>query len=91
MRTLAFLSTKGGSGKSTLCLNIGAALAKHFGQRVLIIDLDGMACVTSALASEPYQFDQSIGEVVLGASLSMRWCARRKSRICLSSQARQTC
>lgn len=66
MRTLAFLSTKGGSGKSTLCLNIGAALAKHFGQRVLIIDLDGMACVTSALASEPYQFDQSIGEVVLG-------------------------
>jgi chromosome partitioning protein len=66
MRRISFLSTKGGSGKSTLCLNVGAALAKHFGQRVLIVDLDGMACVTSALASESYQFEQSVGGVVFG-------------------------
>ncbi len=66
MRKISFLSTKGGSGKSTLCLNIGAALAKQFGQRVLIVDLDGMACVTSALATESYQFEQSIGGVVFG-------------------------
>ena len=32
MRTIVFICTQGGLGKSTFCLNIGAALVKHSGE-----------------------------------------------------------
>lgn len=39
MRTIAVINQKGGSGKTTTCVNLAAALAEH-GRRVLIVDLD---------------------------------------------------
>jgi chromosome partitioning protein len=39
MRTIAFVTQKGGAGKSTLASNISVA-AKHAGERVFVIDLD---------------------------------------------------
>lgn len=38
--TLAFISSKHGEGRSTVALNLGLSLAKHFGKRVIYIDLD---------------------------------------------------
>jgi chromosome partitioning protein len=45
MRKIAFYSQKGGTGKTTSCLNIGGALAAT-GRRVLIVDLDSNACAS---------------------------------------------
>src|SRR3989338_7926807 len=45
MRTIAFFSQKGGTGKTTSCVNVGAALAA-MGRRVLIVDLDSNACAS---------------------------------------------
>lgn len=48
-RRIAWLNEKGGSGKSTSALNLSANLASQFGQRVLLIDVDHQANITSVL------------------------------------------
>lgn len=40
MRRIAFINEKGGTCKTTLCVNLAASLALHQEQRVLVIDLD---------------------------------------------------
>jgi len=42
MKTLAILSRKGGTGKTTLAVNLASA-AEHAGHRVAIVDLDSQA------------------------------------------------
>jgi chromosome partitioning protein len=64
VRTIAFLSQKGGCGKTTACVNLAAALAE-MGRRVLIVDLDGNACASltfNAVAS----LDSSVASALLG-------------------------
>lgn len=36
---ISFLSSQGGVGKTTLCVNIGYSLAKLFGKKILLVDL----------------------------------------------------
>src|SRR5947209_559122 len=40
MRRIAFINEKGGTCKTTLCVNLGAYLAREKHKRVLIVDLD---------------------------------------------------
>lgn len=48
MRRIAVLGFKGGIGKTTTCINLGAALAE-LGHRVLLVDSDAQANVSTAL------------------------------------------
>ena len=48
MRVLVISNQKGGVGKTTTAISLGAALVEH-GQRVLIVDLDPQANATSGL------------------------------------------
>lgn len=66
MRIISFMSEKGGVGKSTLCVNIGAALAQKFSRRVLFLDLDGMACLSQTLAPNIDTFEDTIGAAFIG-------------------------
>jgi chromosome partitioning protein len=52
MRRIAIINQKGGVGKTTTAVNLGAALARS-GQRVCILDLDPQAHATSHLGIEP--------------------------------------
>ncbi|NLF12673.1 MAG: AAA family ATPase, partial [Anaerolineaceae bacterium] len=48
MRKVAIVGFKGGIGKTTLCVNLGAALALR-GRRVLLIDTDTQANISLSL------------------------------------------
>jgi chromosome partitioning protein len=51
MRTIAVFNRKGGSGKTTMAVNLAAALGER-GTRVLLIDLDAGASATEWLGTE---------------------------------------
>ncbi len=66
-RVLAVCAQKGGVGKTTTSVNLGAALARFHGLRTLIVDLDGQGHVGAALQA---QVDDpggpSLSDILLG-------------------------
>lgn len=61
-----FVNQKGGVGKTTTTINLGAYLAK-LGQRVLIVDLDPQANATSSLGVDKNAVSGSTYDVLLGS------------------------
>lgn len=61
MRKIAIVGFKGGIGKTTICVNLGAGLALR-GERVLLIDTDTQANVAVALGIEDYE--KSLSDVL---------------------------
>lgn len=64
-RVLSFANEKGGVGKTTSALSLGAALAES-GERTLLIDLDPQANLTLALGFEPSTLPATVADVLLG-------------------------
>ncbi|MCM8817730.1 MAG: AAA family ATPase, partial [Candidatus Omnitrophica bacterium] len=64
MRKIAVINQKGGSGKTTTVVNVGAAIAES-GYRVLLIDLDPQAHTTIHLGFEPFKLEKSIYDVLV--------------------------
>ncbi|UCH84158.1 MAG: ParA family protein [Candidatus Latescibacterota bacterium] len=61
--TVALLSQKGGVGKTTSAVNIGAGLA-ILGERVLLVDLDPQAHLTRALGITETEIDGTVYDVL---------------------------
>jgi chromosome partitioning protein len=66
-RIYTLVNQKGGVGKTTTAINLGAYLA-HFGQRVLIVDIDPQANATSSLGVDKHTVKGGTYEVLLGGS-----------------------
>ncbi|MGN6505272.1 MAG: ParA family protein [Tepidisphaeraceae bacterium] len=64
MRILAFMNQKGGVGKTTTTVNVGAALAQ-LGRRVCLIDLDPQAHLTINYGIEPTADHKSLYDVLV--------------------------
>jgi chromosome partitioning protein len=62
MRKIAIVGFKGGIGKTTTCVNLGAALAVR-GRKVLLIDTDTQANVAISLGIQDYK--KSLAEVLI--------------------------
>jgi chromosome partitioning protein len=61
------VNQKGGVGKTTTAINLGAYLA-YFGQRVLIVDLDPQANATSCLGVDKNNVKGSTYDAMLGST-----------------------
>ncbi|WP_051838644.1 ParA family protein [Streptomyces sp. NRRL WC-3742] len=74
----AYANQKGGVGKTTWAMFVGAAAAHHFGARVLIREMDPQGNASTALEVEPGEYsmadaltpDRKTGEVVAGGLAS---------------------
>lgn len=64
-RIYTLVNQKGGVGKTTTAINLGAYLAK-FDQKVLIVDLDPQANATSCLGVDKYSVKNGTYETLLG-------------------------
>jgi chromosome partitioning protein len=65
MPTITVSSFKGGTAKTSTSLNVGAALAKLHKQKVLLIDFDAQANLTTGLGYDPDAHD-SLAQVLQG-------------------------
>ena len=66
-RVISIVNQKGGVGKTTTALNLGAYLAE-LGKFVLIIDLDPQANATSGIGIDHHNLTQGVYEAVLGTA-----------------------
>jgi chromosome partitioning protein len=66
-RIYTLVNQKGGVGKTTTAINLGAYLA-HFGQRVLIVDLDPQANATSCLGVDKNSANGSTYDAILSST-----------------------
>jgi chromosome partitioning protein len=58
-RVIAMCNQKGGVGKTTTTINLGAALAEY-GRRVLLVDFDPQAALTAGMGVNPNELDGSV-------------------------------
>jgi len=66
-RIYTLVNQKGGVGKTTTAINLGAYLAR-FGQRVLIVDVDPQANATSSLGVDKHSVKGGVYETMLNDS-----------------------
>lgn len=66
-RIYTIANQKGGVGKTTTAINLGAYLA-YYGQRVLLVDLDPQANATSCLKIDKHTVKGGVYDVLIGSA-----------------------
>ncbi|EMD28346.1 ParA family protein [Amycolatopsis azurea] len=67
---MAMCNQKGGVGKTTSTINLGAALAEC-GRRVLLVDFDPQGALSVGLGIQPHELDQTVYNVIMERSVSI--------------------
>src|SRR5215469_12834884 len=63
-RTVAVCNQKGGVGKTTTTINLGAALAEQ-GRRVLLVDFDPQGALSVGLGIQPHDIDSTVYNLLM--------------------------
>ena len=63
-RVVAVCNQKGGVGKTTTTINLGAALAE-FGRRVLLVDFDPQGALSVGLGIQPHELEATIYNLLM--------------------------
>jgi len=70
-RIAAVCNQKGGVGKTTTTINLGAALAEH-GRRVLLVDFDPQGALSVGLGIQPHELDATVYNLLMERRLTAR-------------------
>jgi chromosome partitioning protein len=69
-RVLALCNQKGGVGKTTTTINLGAALAET-GRRVLLVDFDPQGALSVGLGVNPHELDLTVYNLMMQRDVSI--------------------
>jgi chromosome partitioning protein len=69
-RIIALCNQKGGVGKTTTTINLGAALA-DLGRRVLIVDFDPQGAASVGLGTSPHELDRTVYNLLMERNASV--------------------
>jgi chromosome partitioning protein len=69
-KVVAMCNQKGGVGKTTSTINLGAALAEY-GRRVLLVDMDPQGALSAGLGVPHYELEQTIHNLLVGPPVSI--------------------
>jgi len=69
-RIIALCNQKGGVGKTTSTINLGAALAE-LGRRVLLVDFDPQGALSVGLGVQPHQLDRTVYNLLMERGVSV--------------------
>jgi chromosome partitioning protein len=69
-RIAAVCNQKGGVGKTTTTINLGAALAEQ-GRRVLLVDFDPQGALSVGLGIQPHELDATVYNLLMERNLSV--------------------
>jgi chromosome partitioning protein len=74
-RIIAMCNQKGGVGKTTSTINLGAALAEY-GRRVLLLDFDPQGALSVGLGINPHELDKTIYNLLLERNIPIETVIR---------------
>lgn len=69
-KVIAMCNQKGGVGKTTSTINLGAALAEY-GRRVLLVDMDPQGALSAGLGVPHYELEKTIHNVLVESRVSI--------------------
>src|SRR5271155_4728694 len=70
-RVAAVCNQKGGVGKTTTTINLGAALAEN-GRRVLLVDFDPQGALSVGLGIQPHELDATVYNLLVERGITAR-------------------
>lgn len=77
-RIIAMVNQKGGVGKTTSTINLGAALAEA-GRKVLLVDFDPQGALSAGLGTNPHELDLTVYNVLMDRKVDIKEAIRSTS------------